>query len=107
MNKLIRIICIGLLCLFFGVAITGRRATLVTLEPLRIDQTIDGQMSISLVAKNTRLPVIRCVDTKSLIIPEVRLPEGKTGYAVYGNFKMEYDSALSFSAAAPISFSCP
>lgn len=107
MKKLIWILGVGLLCLLFGVAMIGRRATLVALEPLRIDQTIDGQTPIAQVAANTRLPVNRCIDTKSLIIPEVQLPEKKIGYAVYGQFKMEYASALNFSTAAPISFSCP
>lgn len=107
MRKLIWIVGVGLLCLLCGIALIGRRATLVVLESLQIYQAIDGQTPIAYVAANTRLPVTRCVDTKSLIIPEVQLPEEKIGYAVYGQFKMEYDSALSFSTEAPVSFSCP
>jgi hypothetical protein len=95
---------VGVLCV---VALFGQRATLVASEPLQISRTIDGQSNIAQIAAETRLAVVRCVDTKSLIIPEVELPNQKIGYAVFGKFKMEYASALSFATPAPISFSCP
>jgi hypothetical protein len=95
---------VGVLC---GAALFGQRATLVALESLQISQTIDGQSNIALIAPESRLAVVRCVDTKSLIIPEVELPNQKTGYAVFGKFKMEYASAFSFTTPAPISYSCP
>ena len=97
---------IVLVCGACGVAFFGQRATLIALESLQISQTIDGRSSIATIAAETRLAVVRCIDTKSLIIPEVKLPDQKIGYAVFGKFKMEYASSLSFSTPAPISFSC-
>jgi hypothetical protein len=106
MKKIFWCVVVAFVSTLCGVTLFGHRATLLALEPLRISKTIDGQSNIAEIAVNTRMPVVRCIDTKSLIIPEVQLADQKIGYAVYGKFKMEYASALSFSNAAPISFSC-
>jgi hypothetical protein len=107
MKKIIGILIVAFACVLCSVAIFGRRATLITLEPLQLSQTIDGKSTIAQIATDTRLPVVRCIDTKSLIIPEIKLPDQKIGYAVFGKFRMEYASAFNFSTSAPISFSCP
>lgn len=107
MKKLVWLLLVIVLCLLGALAALGQRATLVALEPLSVHQGIDGQMAIAQVASGTRLPVIRCIDTKSLIIPEVLLADGRTGYAVYGRFQMERAPLLDSSIQAPISFSCP
>jgi hypothetical protein len=106
MKKLICNIFIAFICLFCGVALLGHRVTLIPLEPIQISQTIDGQSNFATIATNFRTSVVRCIDTKSLIIPEIQLTNKKIGYAVFGKFKMEYASALSFSNSAPVSFSC-
>lgn len=95
------------MCVFGVIAVLGQRPTLIALEPMNVHQATDGQTLVAQVAAGTRLPVTRCIDTKSLIIPEVQLPDQRTGYAVFGRFQMERASILDFSTSAPISFSCP
>lgn len=107
MKKKLWIVVVLMICFFIALTMVGRRATLITLEPLTIHQEVTGVTPIAQFPLGTRLAVLRCVDTKSLIIPEVEISKGRSGYAVFGRFMMEYTSIFDFSKGSPVVFSCP
>jgi hypothetical protein len=43
---------------------------------------------ISELEQNQRVPVLQCVDVKVYLVYEIRLPDGKVGYANFGNYDL-------------------
>ncbi len=88
-------ICIILASVIFSLYILiGGKITLVVLEPITVvtnlDDTLTGKPKnvISIVPVGEHLQVIGCADTKSLIVPQVRLSSGEIGYVFYGRFEL-------------------
>jgi hypothetical protein len=102
MKKIFWIAVVMVMLLFGFIVVTGQKETLIALEPITIYKDIEGKIAIAQISPGTYLPVLRCIDTKSIIIPEVQLHNKEIGYVVFGNFRMEYTSIFNFTVKSPI-----
>lgn len=87
--------------------LAGNRLSLIAKGDIDAKQDIEGLITIDTVRKGAVLPVTSCVDTKSLIIPEVELPSGKRAYVIVGEFELRRESIFELASLTPINSSCP
>lgn len=106
MKLLLALIGIATVAAIVAIAF-GQRVTLVAEERISIHEAPDGKKEVAVIGRGDRVAVLACHDEKSLIVPEVRLPDQSTGFVVYGAFRLEHEGVFSRKSKAPISFSCP
>lgn len=88
----------------------GKRQWLESSQPIEIYSVLPSSEQVPplamTLAPGQRLPVKRCIDTKSYIEVEVTLPDGRAGYTWldFGNLKGQ--AILAFWGA-PLTYSCP
>ena len=92
------------------IGVAGKRQWLVSSEPIEVYAVLPSSQNPPPVAmklpSGQRLPVNRCIDTKSYIEVEVALPDGGLGYTWLDHRNMERQSVLAFWGA-PLTYSCP
>jgi hypothetical protein len=92
-----------------AVALLGRNVELVatTAIPIGAEATIDpaSARAIAVLEKGERVDVLSCTDLKHYMVPEVRLPDGRTGFVLGGNFELVRKSP-SLHLHKPLVFSC-
>lgn len=97
--------------LFWIYIFIGEKITLVTLEPIIVVRDLNSSLSgkpenvIATVPVGGHLRVTGCVDTKSYIIPKVRLTDGQIGYVHSGQFNLIREPGWS-SMNEPNAFGC-
>lgn len=75
--------------------------------PIGAEPTADpgSTRTIAVLEKGTRVDVLSCQDLKHYSVPEVRLPDGRVGYVLGGQFELtKRTPSLAFDK--PIVFSC-
>jgi hypothetical protein len=92
------------------VLLLGKNVQLLTTTPVPIgaEPTTDPASirTIAVLEKGTRVDVLSCKDLKHYSVPEVRLPDGRVGYVLGGQFELTKKTpSLAFDK--PIVFSCP
>ena len=107
MRRLLVVLVFSAIAVGVAVVLFGERLTLIPEGRISIQETPDGKREVAIIGAGERVPVVRCIDDKSLIVPEVRLPDGSTGFVVYGTFRLERGTVFSSSTKAPVNFSCP
>lgn len=93
-----------------AVLLLGKNVELLATTPVPIgaEPTPDpgATRTISTLEKGTRVNVLSCKDMKHYSVPEVRLPDGRVGYVLGGQFELT-KKAPSLTFDKPIVFSCP
>jgi hypothetical protein len=80
--------------LFWVYIFIGEKITLIALEPIIVVRGLNNALLgkpenvIATVPVGEHLRVTGCVDTKSYIIPKVRLTDGRVGYVHSGQFNL-------------------
>src|SRR6266496_2546663 len=90
------------------VVILGQRIRLIADGPVELsDQTRVGPDApvVGLLREGDDVPVLRCVDTKHYILPEVQMSEGTRGYVVGPRFHLRRGAIWS-DLESPVVFSC-
>jgi hypothetical protein len=79
-----------------------------TSVPIGAELTSDPKATrtIAVLEKGTRVDVLSCKDLKHYSVPEVRLPDGRVGYVLGGQFDLTKKTP-SPAFDKPIVFSCP
>ncbi len=92
------------------IGVAGKRQWLVSSEPVEVYAVLPSSQNPPPVAMilppGQRLPVTRCIDTKSFIEVEVALPDGGRGYAWLDYRNLKRQSVFAFWGA-PLTYSCP
>jgi hypothetical protein len=94
MKKKAIVVTVLTLFLFWVYFFIGEKITLVALEPIIVVRDLSNALSgkpenaIATVSVGEHLRVISCADTKSYIIPKVRLADGRVGYIHSDKFNL-------------------
>jgi hypothetical protein len=79
-----------------------RGLTLIAKERVMLYATEDGAMTwphpaaIAELPVGQRVPVIKCVDVKHYLIYKVRLPDGREGFVLEGNYILTRNGEEAF-----------
>ncbi|WP_439535379.1 hypothetical protein [Methyloversatilis sp.] len=100
----------ALLLVLAPIFILGKNIELLatTTVPIGAEPTIDPATTrtVAVLEIGARVVVLSCEDLKHFFAPEVRLPDGRTGFVMGGQFELTKKTpSLTFDQ--PIVFSCP
>ncbi len=78
-----------------------------TAVPIGAEPTIDAASAqkLAILESGTRVDVLSCKDLKHYLVPEVRLPDGRVGYVLDGQFELTKKTP-SLALDKAIVFSC-
>lgn len=110
MRAAIFLCVIALSAMGSAVFVGGKHIQLTALSTVEIsaEPTTDPQSAriIARLAPGASVDVLSCQDLKHYLVPQVRLPDGQTGYIAGGQFELRR-SGISLVGNKPIVFSCP
>lgn len=109
--RLILLTGLGALVLVLAaVLVLGKNMELLatTSVPLGAEPTTDASTTraVAVLERGARVDVVSCKDLKHYIVPEVRLPDGQTGFVMGRQFELTKKTP-SLMSGKPIVFSCP